>query len=85
MTGTHEFCLVLATREHLTDADCNRLYEAGLDDGTISSSEGVTRIDVVRDADSLESAVREAIGQVSVAGQAVARVEIEAGQFARAS
>jgi hypothetical protein len=77
----HEFSLVLAS-EKLADADCNRLYEAGLDDGTISTSLGVSRIDVSREAESIESAIRAAIEQVNAAGLTVARVEIEAAQFA---
>jgi hypothetical protein len=81
MKMLHEFCLILAGSD-VTEAECEALYEAGLDDGTISTSCGVTRIDVSREADSLEQAVRSAIGQVNAAGLAVARVEIEAGQFA---
>jgi hypothetical protein len=79
---SHEFCLILSEAE-LTDAQCDSLYEAGLDDGTISTSCGVSRIDVCRAADSLESAIRSAIGQVNAARLTVARVEIEAAQFAR--
>jgi hypothetical protein len=77
----HEFCLVLTARE-VTEEQCNALYEAGLDDGTISSSAGTSRIDVSRDAESLESAIRLAIGQANSAGLTVARVEIEADQIA---
>ncbi len=77
----HEFSLILTASE-LTDQQCDALYEAGLDDGTISTSEQVSRIDVDRDADSLEGAIRSAIGQVHAAGLTVARVEIEAEQFA---
>src|SRR2546428_32121 len=61
---THEFCLVL-TASAVTDEQVKALYEAGLDDGTISSSEGITRIDIGRSTDSLESAIRSAIGQVN--------------------
>src|SRR5262245_29835746 len=77
----HEFSLVLAS-DQLTDADCDCLYEAGLDDGTISTSRGVSRIDISREADSMESAIRSAIGQINTAGLVVARVEIAADQFA---
>lgn len=79
---SHDFCLIL-TDGDVTDAQCDALFESGLDDGTISTSCGVARIDVSRVSDSLENAVRSAIGQVNAAGLAVARVEIEAGQFAR--
>lgn len=76
----HEFTLVLTVPE-VTDDQVNSLYEAGLDDGTVSSSGRITRIDVARDADSLESAIRSAIGQVNAAGLSVATVEIEAEQI----
>jgi len=76
----HEFSLVL--NRPPTEAECNRLYEAGLDDGTISTIGGISRIDVGREAGSMESAIREAIGQVGSIGLAVTRVEIEADQFA---
>lgn len=77
----HEFCLVL-TRTDVTEEKVNSLYEAGLDDGTVSTSQGTTRIDIGREADSLESAIRSAIGQVNATGLSVARVEIEADQIA---
>jgi hypothetical protein len=77
----HEFTLVLKLAE-ITDDQCNRLYATGLDDGTISTSGGVSRIDVAREADSLETAIRTAIGNVNAAGLTVASVEIEAAQFA---
>jgi hypothetical protein len=78
----HEFCLVLKA-DRIADGQVSALYEAGLDDGTVSTSEGITRIDVGRLADSLESAIRSAIGQVNAAGLTVARVEIEADQIIR--
>jgi hypothetical protein len=77
---SHEFTLVLTVPE-VTDDQVNSLYEAGLDDGTVSSSGRITRIDVARDADSLESAIRSAIGQVNAVGLSVATVEIEAEQI----
>ena len=78
----HEFCLVLNERE-VSEEKCNALFEAGLDDGTVSTSVGVSRIDVSRESDSLENAIRSAIGEVNAAGLTVARVEIEADQIAR--
>jgi hypothetical protein len=73
----HEFTLVLTVPE-VTDDQVNSLYEAGLDDGTVSSSGRITRIDVTRDVDSLELAIHSAIGQVNAVGLSVATVEIEA-------
>ena len=46
---THEFTLVLAS-PHVTEEQCNALFEAGCDDGTISTSLAVTRIDFSREA-----------------------------------
>jgi len=77
---THEFLLVL--NRPPTEAEGNRLFAAGLDDGTLATIAGVGQIGVSRDADSLESAVRQAIGQVASVGLSVTRVEIEAAQFA---
>jgi len=78
---SHDFTLILSV-EDVTDAECNALYEAGCDDGTISTSERVTRIDFCRDAPTLEEAIRSAIGNVNAAGLQVARVEIEADAIA---
>lgn len=75
-----EFTLILAG-DPVTDEQVEALYSAGLDDGTISTSGGISRIAVDREGDSIESAVRSAIGQVAAAGLAVKRVEIEAAQF----
>lgn len=74
---THQFALILNTSQ-VSDAQVNALFEAGLDDGTVSTSEGVTRIDIARGADTLESAIRSATGQVNAACHSVATVEIEA-------
>ena len=73
----HEFTLVLAAEE-VTDDECNALYEAGCDDGTISTADRVTRIDFCRDSPSLDEAIRSAISSVNAAGLQVSRVEIEA-------
>jgi hypothetical protein len=77
---SHEFTLVLTPGE-VTDDQVSALYAGGLDDGTVNTSRAITRIDVTRDANSLESAIRSAIGQVNVAGLTVATVEIEANQI----
>lgn len=77
----HEFILVLAP-PHLTDDQCNALYEAGCADGTISTSQGVTRIDFAREAPSLEQAIRSALANVNAAGLQVVRAEITADSLA---
>ena len=78
---SHEFTLILSVEE-VTDDQCNALYEAGCDNGTVSTSERVTRIDFCRDAPTLEEAIRSAIGNVNAARLQVARVEIEADAIA---
>jgi hypothetical protein len=78
---SQEFTLILSVSE-VTDEQCDALYEAGCDDGTISTSGRVTRIDACRDALTLEEAIRSAIGNVNAAGLQVARVEIEADAIA---
>jgi len=75
--ATHEFTLIL-TVDELTEEQCNALYDAGCDDGTISTSQGVSRIDFSREAKTLEDAIRSAIADVNAAGLQVTRVEIEA-------
>lgn len=77
---THDFTLILST-EDVTDDQCNALYDAGCDDGTISTSQCVSRIDFCREGASLEEAIRSAIGNVNAAGIQVSRVEIEADRF----
>lgn len=77
----HEFTVILSVAD-VTDDQCNALYEAGCDDGTISTSGRVTRIDFCRDAQTLEEAIRSAIGNVNAAGLQVTRVEIEADTIA---
>lgn len=72
---THEFTVVLAS-PHLTEEQCNALYESGCDDGTISTSQGTTRIDFARQAASLEEAIRSALANVGAAGLQVVRAEI---------
>ena len=71
----HEFTLIL-TAPHVTEQQCNALYEAGCDDGTISTSRGVTRIDFARKARGLKEAIRSAIANVHAAGLEVLRAEI---------
>ena len=72
---THEFTLVLACCD-LSEAHCNALFEAGCDDGTISTSQGVSRIDFARNARSLEDAIRSAMADVDRAGLQVTHAEI---------
>lgn len=72
----YEFSLVLSDPE-VTDEDADKLYEAGCDDASILTRDGITRIQFDRDAAHLDEALASAIRSVERAGLAVARVEIE--------
>jgi len=62
----------------LSDDDCDALYEAGCDDGTVVTREGVTYIAFDREAESLEEAIRTATADVRAGGFEVVRVEMDA-------
>ena len=72
---TFEFQVILANVSSMTEEMADSLYEAGCDDGTAFSSQGIAAIGLSREADSLEQAVRSAISDVERAGFSVARVE----------
>jgi hypothetical protein len=72
---TFEFQIVLGNAASMTEEISNRLYDAGCDDGTAFSSDGVAAVGFSREANSLEDAVRSAIADVNKAGFSVARVE----------
>lgn len=74
---TYGFTVVL-TATSLTDDDCDALYEAGCDDGTIVTRNRVTYIAFDRKAESLEKAIRSATADVRAAGFEVKRVELPA-------
>jgi hypothetical protein len=74
----YEFTVILKGSRKLTDATADALFEAGCDDGTPSTCDGVFSIDFNREAGSLEDAIRSAIANVKTAGFEVDRVEIEA-------
>jgi hypothetical protein len=70
---TYRFTLVLTEREESED-DAEDLYSR-FDDGSLITSEGVTRIEFDRGANSLREAVSSAIGDVERTRFRVARVE----------
>jgi hypothetical protein len=74
----YEFTLILKDAGELTEEMADALFEAGCDDGTPGTCNGVGSIDFHRQADSLEGAIRSAIANVKSAGYDVERVEIEA-------
>ena len=74
---TFEFDLVLGGVSEVTEEVANALFEAGCDDGTPHSCDGVAYVAFDRDADSLESAIRSAVANVESAGYTVARIQID--------
>lgn len=74
---TYGFSLILEAAT-ITDEDCDALYDAGCDDGTIVTRNGVTHIAFDREAESLEAAIRSATADVRKAGFEVARIEMDA-------
>ena len=74
----YEFTLILKGALELTEDIADALFEAGCDDGTPGTCEGVFSIDFHREAESLEKAIQSAIASVKTAGYQVERVEIAA-------
>jgi hypothetical protein len=74
----YEFTLILSGPFELTEEIADELFEAGCDDGTPGTCDGVFSIDFHRDASSLEEAIRSAIANVKSAGYEVERIEMEA-------
>ena len=74
----YEFTLILKGSLELTEEIADALFEAGCDDGTPGTCNGVFSIDFHREANSLEEAIRSAIANVSSAGYEVDHVEMEA-------
>ena len=78
----YEFTLILKGSLELTEDVADALFEAGCDDGTPGTCNGVFSIDFHREAGSLEEAFRSAIATVHSAGYEVDHVEMEAGAAA---
>ena len=74
---TYHFTVVLADLREISDDLAEALFEAGCDDGSPSSSEGIAAVGFDRRAESFEQAVRSAIADVQKAGCHVAWVKIE--------
>jgi hypothetical protein len=75
---TYSFSLILAGVRELTVGMADALFEAGCDDATPASCEGVVSVDFDREADSLGDAIGSAVKDVERAGYAVARVDVDA-------
>lgn len=74
----YQFSLILKGSPELTEEIADQLFEAGCDDGTPGTCNGVFSIDFHREADSLEAAINSAINNVKTAGYDVEHVQIEA-------
>lgn len=74
---TYSFTLVLAGVDVLTPEMGDDLFEAGCDDATPSSSNGVVSVDFDREAESLGKAIGSAVEDVERAGYKLARVEVD--------
>jgi hypothetical protein len=74
----YDFAIVAAGSPELTDELAERLYEAGAEDCSAGTCDGVMSIDFHRDADSFEAAVRSAIGHMQAVGLTAARVVVDA-------
>ena len=66
---------VILTAPTLSAEECESLYEAGCDDGTIVTRNRVTYIAFDRKADSLEKAIRLATANIRAAGLEVEGLE----------
>ena len=75
---TYEFVVTLAKGVQHSDDLVEALFEAGCDDGSVWSHGDVVQIGFSREAESLEAAIRSAIGDVQKAGVRVAEVTMEA-------
>jgi len=78
----HDFTLILSGVDVMTEDLSNRLYEAGCDDGSPYSSQGVAGVRFHRQAATLEEAIRSAVADVAQAGLAVQRLVIEHDELA---
>jgi hypothetical protein len=74
----YEFTLILKGSPELTEEIADDLFQAGCDDGTPGTSDGVFSIDFHRESNTLEAAINSAIGNLKSAGYEVERVEIKA-------
>ena len=78
----HEFTLILSADPN--EEDASRLYEV-FNDGTLSTIAGSSKIQFHRQADSLEQAIRSAIGDVRSTGLDIESVELEPDTVSQAT
>ncbi|MCH7752029.1 MAG: hypothetical protein IH898_07740 [Planctomycetes bacterium] len=73
---TYEFKLVLGGVSDVTDDQGDTLHQAGCDDGTIVTRDGMVFIRFSRESSSLEEAINSAAMNVQNAGFHVEHVEV---------
>jgi hypothetical protein len=74
---TYRFTVILAELREISDDLAEALFEAGCDDASPWSSQGIAAVGFDREAESFEHAVRSAIADVQKAGCHVGWVKIE--------
>jgi len=72
----YEFTVYLAGLTEITEEAADALFDAGCDDASPASSDGLVWSTFHREAPSLEHAIRSAVADVAKAGYRVERVEI---------
>jgi len=73
---TYLFTVTLADVA-ITSLDmADAIFVAGADDSSVGSREGLVTVDFDREAESLDDAIRSAIGDLAKAGYTAARVEL---------
>lgn len=78
----YEFTLIAAGKQHLTENLADRLFEAGCDDSSPATCDGVLTVTFHCEADSLQHAISSAIADVQAAGIEVVTVQMEAAAVA---
>ena len=73
----YEFTLILKENLELTEEIADELFEAGCNDGTPGTCNGIFSINFHRESNSLEEAIRSAISNVKSAGYEVERSDVE--------
>lgn len=80
----HNFSFTFIIKDHTVCSEkmAEAIYEAGGDDSGVGSSEGIVSVHFDREAESLDAAIRSAIGTVNRAGYQIARIEINEEEMA---
>lgn len=73
----YDFTVILSDVPKMTDEIADKLHEAGCDDASYGSSQGISHVTFHRNATSLQDAIRSAISSVQKAGFHVSKVELD--------